>query len=86
MLEFINDPLDDVKYQVEYYKLKEGLAGAQEYKKDSLTPPPQIKLYPNDNNLGAALAVTLTEYTKNTYFSDLTQRLEALEKRVALDH
>jgi hypothetical protein len=45
-------------------------------------PPPEIRLYSEDKNLSATLATSLAEYTKQLYFSDLTQRVEELEKKI----
>lgn len=51
---------------------------------DEVVPelPQQIRFYPTNNHLSLIMATSLTEYTKQLYFSDLTQRVENLEKRL----
>ncbi|CAO3626679.1 unnamed protein product [Mucor hiemalis] len=44
--------------------------------------PSHIKLYAYDNCLSTIMATSLTEYTKQLYFSDLTQRVENLDKKL----
>lgn len=44
--------------------------------------PQHIRFYPTDNRLSAIMATSLTEYTNQLYFSELTQRVEDLEKKI----
>lgn len=43
--------------------------------------PPEISLFMN-TGLSTALVTSLAEYTNQLYFSDLTQRVEELEKKL----
>jgi hypothetical protein len=44
--------------------------------------PLQISLFSEDKRLSTALVTSLAEYTNKLYFSDLTQRVEELERKL----
>jgi hypothetical protein len=44
--------------------------------------PSYLTIYTRNNNLSAALATTLAQYTDRYYFSDLQDKVDALEKKI----
>lgn len=47
--------------------------------------PPEISLYQQDVHITNALRASITQYTDNWFFSNISRRVEALEKKVCND-
>lgn len=83
VLKAINDPPNFTQKSDEETEEKDVKELVDESVDEDVPETPQhIRFYPTDNRLSAIMATSLTEYTNQLYFSELTQRVEDLEKKI----